>query len=65
MPTELRCNGNLYGILSDDRTTIEVKCKRRACGYAPGVIILHTLSFETGKELSTLRLKEPKPRKAR
>jgi len=63
MPTELRCNGTLYGILSDDRTTIEVKCHRRKCGYAPGVVVLHTLSLETGQVISTQRFKEPRTKK--
>lgn len=59
MATQLRCEGTLYGVISDDFKTIEVKCKRRKCGYAPGVVILHTLSLSTGKELSTRRFREP------
>lgn len=63
MTTELRCKGNLYGIVSDDLKTIEVRCKRRACGAQPGIIVLHTLSLETGQELSTRRFKDPALRK--
>lgn len=63
MTTELRCEGTLYGVLSDDHTTIEVKCKRRRCGYRSGVVILHTLSLETGKVIKTLRFQEPPVRK--
>lgn len=64
MPIELRCNGNMYGVLSDDHTTIEVKCKRRKCGYAPGIVILHTISLESGEEIHTEKFTEPIVRKA-
>jgi len=58
--TQLRCPNNLYGVTSDDATgTVEVKCKRRGCGYAPGVIVLHTLSLQTGQVISTRRFREP------
>lgn len=63
MTTQLRCEGTLYGVISDDHKTIEVKCKRRKCGYAPGVVILHTLSLETGAVISTRRFKDPSFRK--
>ena len=59
MTTQLRCEGNLYGIISDDAKTIEVKCKRRKCGAKPGIIVLHTLSLETGKEVTTRRFRDP------
>lgn len=63
MTTELRCEGTLYGILSDDHKTIEVKCKRRKCGYDQGVVVLHTLSLETGKVITTRRFADPAFRK--
>lgn len=63
MTVQLRCDGTLFGLLSDDRTTVEVKCKRRKCGYAAGIIILHTLSLETGQVISTKRFREPQIRK--
>jgi len=63
MTTQLRCDGNLYGVISDDHQTIEVKCKRRACGHAPGVIILHTISLATGQVVNTKRFREPQIRK--
>lgn len=63
MTTQLRCEGNLFGVISDDRKSIEVKCKRRKCGARPGVIVLHTLSLETGKELKTRRFRDPATRK--
>lgn len=59
MAIELRCDGDLYGILSDDGQTLEVKCKRRKCGAWPGVVILHTLSLRTGQVLETNRFAEP------
>lgn len=59
MATELRCEGNLYGVLDDDHKTLEVKCKRRTCGAKSGIIVLHTLSLETGQVVSTRRFKQP------
>lgn len=61
MAVQLRCSGMLHGVISDDHKHIEVKCKRRNCGAAPGVIVLHTLSLETGKVTSTRRFRDPKP----
>lgn len=63
MPVELRCDGMLYGILSDDGTTVEVKCKRRKCGAQPGTVVLHTIDLTTGKVIATRRFAEPHPRK--
>lgn len=60
MTLELRCEGNLFGILSDDRKTLEVKCHRRRCGAKPGTIVLHTISLETGTTINTVRFKEPR-----
>lgn len=64
MTTELRCEGMLYGILSDDHKTLEVKCKRRGCGARKGIVVLHTISLDTGKVISTQRFAEPQTRKA-
>jgi hypothetical protein len=64
MTTELRCAGDLYGIASvDAKGTIEVKCHRRKCGSTPEVVVLHTLSLETGQVIETKRFKEPLTRK--
>lgn len=63
MTTQLRCKANLYAVLSDDHKSIEVRCKRRACGAEPGVIVLHTLSLETGQVIDTRRFKDPASRK--
>lgn len=49
MTVELRCEGNLYGVVSDDGKTIEVRCKRRKHGAYPGIIVLHDISLETGQ----------------
>jgi hypothetical protein len=59
MAIELRCGGTLHGILQDDGKHLEVKCKRRTCGARPGVVVLHTISLETGKVTSTSRFTEP------
>ena len=62
MPKELRCGGTMHGILSDDGTELEVKCKRRSCGKRPGIVVLHTFNVKTGRLKHTRRFKEP-PRK--
>ena len=63
MPTiDLRCGNNLYGRLTDNRW-LEVKCKRRACGYVKGMLILHTIDITTGKVVKTQKFKEPPTRK--
>lgn len=59
---EIRCEGTLYGRLTDERW-FEVKCKRRRCGYAKGIIILHTIDITTGEVVSTKKFAEPKPGK--
>ena len=59
---DLRCENNLYGRLTDERW-LEVKCKRRACGYSKGTVILHTIDIRTGEVVKTDRYAEPKNRK--
>lgn len=63
MGIQLRCEGNLYGVISDDHETIEVRCKRRGCGHQPGVIVLHTISLASGQTVSTKRFRDPLFRK--
>jgi hypothetical protein len=58
METQLRCEGNLYGILSEDHTSIEVKCHQRRCGYRKGIVVLHTILLETGKVIETKRFRD-------
>lgn len=60
---ELRCNGTLHGIVNDEVTTIEVKCKRRACGAGPGIVVLHTILLATGETVDTKRFAEPPTKK--
>jgi hypothetical protein len=59
---DLRCDNTLYGRLTDSRW-LEVKCKRRACGYSKGTIILHTIDILTGQVVSTKRFAEPRNKK--
>ena len=60
MPTiDLRCGTNLFGRLTDNRW-LEVKCKRRACGYTKGTVILHTIDTRTGKVVKTNRFANPR-----
>lgn len=63
MAIELRCEGTMHGILDDDSSTLEVKCKRRGCGARPGVVILHTFDVKTGKLIGTQQFSEPRVRK--
>ena len=56
---ELRCENNLYGRLTDNRW-LEVKCKRRACGFTKGTVILHTIDIITGAVVKTNRFAEPR-----
>lgn len=59
---DLRCDGTLYGQLTDGRW-LEVKCKRRICGYRKGMVILHTIDLQTQKVVSTKRFAEPRNQK--
>lgn len=63
MTTELRCEGNLFGVISDDGKSIEVKCKRRACGHIADTVVFHTFNLQTGELISTQRFKQPLSRK--
>lgn len=58
----LRCDHTLFGQLTDDRW-LEVKCKRRACGYYKGISIFHTIDITTGKVVSTKRFADPPKQK--
>jgi hypothetical protein len=59
---DLRCEGTLHGRLTDGRW-LEVKCKRRSCGYAKGTVILHTIDLHTQEVVSTKKFSEPKNQK--
>jgi hypothetical protein len=59
---DLRCDTTLHGRLTDERW-LEVKCKRRACGYVKGTVVLHTIDITTGQVVSTKRFAEPKRKK--
>ena len=58
-PKALRCDHALYGLLTDERW-LEVKCKRRACGYKKGLVVLHTIDIQSGKVVSTQRFADPR-----
>lgn len=58
-PLPLRCDHALYGLLTDERW-LEVKCKRRACGYQKGLVVLHTIDIQSGKVVSTKRFTDPR-----
>lgn len=61
---DLRCEGTLHGRLTDNRW-LEVKCKRRQCGYRKGIVVLHTIDLHTGKVTQTKEFAEPTTRKGR
>lgn len=56
---ELRCAGTMHARMLDE-TTLEVKCKRRACGHIPGVVVLHTFNILTGELLKTQKFADPR-----
>lgn len=58
MITELRCPGTMHAKL--DGEVLEVKCRRKSCGYHPGVVVLHRFDVHTGKLTGTMRLADPK-----
>lgn len=58
----LRCNGTIYGRLTDERW-LEVKCRRRSCGFEKGIVVLHTIDITTGTVVSTKRFADPNSRK--
>jgi len=56
---ELRCGGTMHGRLDEDLGLLEVKCGRRSCGAAPGVVVLHTFDIHTGELTGTARFRQP------
>ena len=61
---DLRCGTTLHGRLTDERW-LEVKCKRRACGYVKGTVILHTIDITTGEVIKTDVFADPSTQKRR
>lgn len=55
---DLRCGNTLHGRLTDNRW-LEVKCKRRACGYVKGTVVLHTIDITTGEVTKTEVFSDP------
>lgn len=56
---ELRCGSKiLHGITEGD--TIEVTCRSKWCGKAPGVVVLHTFNIHTGELVETRKFAEPR-----
>jgi hypothetical protein len=58
---ELRCENRMHGIV-DLQGNLEVKCRDRFCGAAPGYVVLHTFDLKTGAMLYTNRFKDPSRR---
>jgi len=61
---ELRCAGTMHGRLLDS-THLEVKCKRRGCGYRPGTVVLHVFNLESGLLESTKQYADPQQQKGK
>lgn len=59
---DLRCGTTLHGRLTDNRW-LEVKCKRRACGYVKGTVVLHTIDTITGEVTETKVFADPANRR--
>lgn len=58
MHLELRCPGTMHAKLVDGG--IEVKCRRRSCGYRRGVVVLHVFDLHTGQLVDTKKYAEPR-----
>lgn len=59
MVIDLRCEGDLYGRYDPETHSVEVRCKRRKHGAQPGIIILHTISLDTGQVVETQKYRDP------
>lgn len=50
---DLRCaSGTLFAVVTGD-SEVEVRCRKPACGYRPGVLVLHRFDIRTGAVLGT------------
>jgi hypothetical protein len=57
---ELRCDNEIkFGELFPDEELLEVKCRSRRCGAAPGVIVIHSFDLATGKMVGTEVFRDP------
>lgn len=57
---ELRCpQGKLFGLVVDG--LLEVRCRSKFCGDAPGVVIIHRFDLVTGETRETRHFKDPTP----
>lgn len=59
---ELRCGGTMHAKLDAESRRLQVKCGRRSCGAAKGVVVLHTFDLTTGELVGTARFTDPTPR---
>jgi hypothetical protein len=57
-----RCKGKPHGWIVRPGVW-EVKCDSRVCGAAPGIVVLHEFSTETGELLETKKYRDPVRRK--
>ena len=59
---ELRCDTGkvLFGNVSEGATgTIDVSCRGKWCGKAPGVVVVHRFDLATGEVIKTEKFSEP------
>lgn len=59
MQAELRCDGSLHGILTDEGF-VEVKCHSFKCGASSEVVVLHYFDPSSGKLVKTNRYRDAK-----
>jgi hypothetical protein len=59
--TEVRCPNKLHLILGDG--FVETTCNSKFCGKAPGIVVLHRWSIETGDLIQTLKFKQTNQQK--
>lgn len=56
---EVRCPGTMHARLDPEKGIFEIKCKRRGCGAAHGVVVLHVFSIHTGELVDTRQFRDP------
>lgn len=54
--TELRCPNRKHAELVDG--VLEIRCRKPACGYAPGIVVIHRFDAEGGELLDTKRFRD-------
>lgn len=55
---DLNCeSGRLHGVLVEEQF-VDISCRSRKCGKAPGVVVIHRFDTRTGECIHTRRYQE-------